>query len=298
MQCEICGSSATEKIELTSYRPTIREQKWGYIRCLACGCLRIEKVPDNIGKMYDSSYESFAQEHSHTIKDYLFMQKRRYEISEKSIVGKIINSIYPYGNYTFLRNLQNDKNILDIGCGYGELLSMIKMCYPGHVGALDGIDPFLKKDKLYEEVRLYKTSVEDYYPEYRYDIIMLNHSFEHMIDEETVLSHINRLLNEQGMLSIEVPITSEYVWRKFENRIGELDPPYHFYIHTYASMNILLRRNGFEIIEFVSNLSPAIEQFIAGEKNAFTISKIRERVRVNKLNEGNIARFICRKVKR
>lgn len=299
MQCEICGSNVTEIIELTSYRLRMYEKKWNYVRCLACGCLRIEKVPDNIGKLYDSSYESFAQEYSHTIKDRLFIQKRKYEISGKLGVGKIINSIYPYGDYAFLRKLEKGKDVLDIGCGYGELLNLIKECYPNHTGALHGIDPYLEKDRLYQNgVKLYRVSVKDYYPEHNYDMIMLNHSFEHMLDEDEVLVHTNRLLKQEGILSIEIPIINRYVWERFGNRIGELDPPFHFFIHTYASMHILLKRNGYEIVNFKSTLSPEVGRFIEKEKNAFAIGKIMERNRVNILNEGNIARFICRKVKR
>ena len=72
MKCVICNSDKLHDVTLVSFREKIYGKKWEYIKCQDCGCLFIKRIPENISDYYDSEYESFAKENTHTINDILF----------------------------------------------------------------------------------------------------------------------------------------------------------------------------------------------------------------------------------
>ena len=79
---------------------------------------------------------------------------------------------------------------MDIGSGSGDLLLNMKI---DGFSNLHGVDPFLRKDNIYSnEITVRKIDI--YEIEENYDLIMFNHSFEHMPNPLTVLQKANALL--------------------------------------------------------------------------------------------------------
>jgi len=304
MKCRICGSIKLFELSLVSFRQSLFLFEFEYYKCSACGCLQIKKFPENINDLYSESYESFAQEKSNTIKDRLYTKKILYQITGKGILGKFINELYEYGNYEFLRGIKTNDTILDIGCGGGKLVKLLRNL--GYCN-VKGIDPFLSESKTNEANFLYATDLMNYCTDEKYSIIMLNHSFEHMDNPKEVISKIKSLIKEDGVLSIEIPIINDYLWEKYGLFIDSLDPPYHYFIHTIKSMKILLEEQGFKITEVSSKISPLLEDFVyrnrdkleLGKNSLFntamkTLTTYKSRKRLNHQNQGNIARFICK----
>lgn len=90
--------------------------------------------------------------------------------------------------YEWFRKLQLplDSEILDVGCGYGNLL--LQMRSDGFTN-LTGVDTFIKSDIFYESgVKV----INKYLHEIKgsFDFIMLNHSFEHMPQPLSVLKEL------------------------------------------------------------------------------------------------------------
>lgn len=305
MKCQICGSEKGEKVMLKSFRSHIYEKEWEYYKCDNCGCLQIIKVPDEIAELYNDGYESFNQEGKISISDILFRCKRMYEIGGKSFIGSLVSAVYAYGDYTFLRNVKENSNILDVGCGYGELLSFIGKINNKKNIVLDGIDPYLESDrKKSNVVNLYKSDIQSFKSDYQYDIVMMNHSFEHMDSPREVLNNAKRLLKKDGILSIEIPTINVYLWEKFGIFIDSLDPPYHLYIHTIESMEYLLNECGFEIIKISNTISPNIVSWVETHRDKKDISFMKRFIQIVRNNrenrtlseqkKGNITRFICK----
>jgi SAM-dependent methyltransferase len=96
------------------------------------------------------------------------------------------------------------RNILDIGAAFGEFLSIAKE----HGLSVSGIELSshacgVAKDKYcfnFKQVR-----VEDYHGNEKYDLIHINHVFEHFVSPHIVLERINSLLSPGGMVYVEVP---------------------------------------------------------------------------------------------
>jgi SAM-dependent methyltransferase len=111
---------------------------------------------------------------------------------------------------------------------------------------LKGIDPFLTEDINYANgVKLYKKDIFKMVG--FFDMIMLNHSFEHMENPKNILEQINRLLKPNSIALIRIPVSNSFAWKKYGKNWVNLDPPRHFFLHNYKTISLLAKRTNFVI---------------------------------------------------
>lgn len=144
--------------------------------------------------------------------------------------------------------LGRESRILDIAGAWGELDSYLNA--KGYQEVID-LDPALKcidyaKDHMVKTIVTDSTdmsAIEDK----SFDMVILNHSLEHIVDVETTVLNIERVLKDKGTLFIEVPDVEGYV--------DEEAAPYNFltYEHVlHISMHDLYNLAaiyGFEIVD-------------------------------------------------
>jgi predicted SAM-dependent methyltransferase len=117
---------------------------------------------------------------------------------------------------------------------------------------LFGIDPFIEDDIVYDlpdnkRINIYKKELFDL--EEVFDIIMLNHSLEHMLEQEKVLAYVNSILSETGVCIIRIPTVSSYLWKKYRENWYSLDAPRHIFLHSIDSINRLCQKCGFRVLK-------------------------------------------------
>ena len=227
-----------------------------------------------------------------------------YEITGHSFLGKIVDEIYSYGDYTFLQSINRESSILDVGCGGGHLLKMLSGI--GYKN-LTGIDPFMEKEYRYKNIRFYKQSIFEHNEDNGYSCVMMNHSFEHMLDSQKVLEKAYRLLKRDGILSIEIPVVNEFLWNRYNIYIDSLDPPFHFILFTPNALKRIAEDCGFEFQYSCAHISPMQEDYYKRNKIKNTsgrtflqtayqlIATEHYRRIVNERQDGNIVRFVFRK---
>ena len=86
-----------------------------------------------------------------------------------------------------------------------------------------------------------------------YDIIHLNHVFEHFGEPLVELKHIRRLLSPGGLLYVEVPLQFHIVERmrfrlKPTERTLSVHSLHHPFFYTPPTLRRLLSENGFEVV--------------------------------------------------
>jgi hypothetical protein len=82
-----------------------------------------------------------------------------------------------------------------------------------------------------------------------YRFIILNHSMEHMDDQHASMGHIRRLLDDEGIALVRIPIAGGHAWRTYGADWVQLDAPRHLFLHTAKSMDILARGAGLAVDE-------------------------------------------------
>ena len=144
-------------------------------------------------------------------------------------------------------NIDFNSSILDVGSGAG--LRLISLARDGF-NNITGIDPFIEKDIFYNNgVKIFKKDIYSFNGSF--DMVMLNHAFEHMPNPDKVLAEIYRILKPGAIALIRIPIADSYSWKKYGINWVALDPPRHLHLLTPKSMQILAKKTGFEVVEIL-----------------------------------------------
>jgi len=147
--------------------------------------------------------------------------------------------------------IKPDDSILDLGCANGGLLLALKN--NGYKN-LTGIDPSVKcVDNVRSAgITAYEGSIFDNEfltsdePAGKFDCIILSHVLEHVRDLETALINCRNLLNDNGLICIEVPNAAKYTdYYVVPYYYFDCEHINHF---SYSSMNNLLSRFGFKML--------------------------------------------------
>ena len=252
MQCRICSNQENN----TTYEA--REMMLGirdmhtYFKCGECGCLQIANVPENIQEYYPGDdYYSYDQIRTETgLKKKLITLRDRYAATGQGFIGKLLQMKMPHDKLPRLQqagvNVQS--RILDVGCGAGHLLHSLKEC--GFENTL-GIDPFnAKKIEYSNGLTIEQKSIHEI-TEGGWDLIMMNHSFEHVIDQHETLTQIKKLLSPNGVCMIRIPTVSSWAWDHYGVDWVQLDAPRHLFLHSQESMQFLADKIGLDLKETV-----------------------------------------------
>jgi SAM-dependent methyltransferase len=113
--------------------------------------------------------------------------------------------------------------------------------------SLLGVDPFIREEvHVGRTLRIEAKSIFEV-QEDQFDLILFNHSLEHMPNHVGTLAHVRRLLASDGVCRISLPIAGSDPWRKYREHWVELDAPRHYFLHTPKSLSIAARNSGLSI---------------------------------------------------
>jgi SAM-dependent methyltransferase len=257
MKCRICENELNnEEIEVIEMMFGTRD-KFRYCQCSACGCLQISDMPVNMGKYYPDNYYSLSLKRSRygfldRVNGYFKYKRAEYAVfGDSSVIGNVLYQMKPDLGLRALHglNITKNTNVLDVGCGAGYQLHVLK-----EIGfkSLLGIDPYIEKDIVYENgLNILKKTVFDV--EGQWDVIMMHHSFEHVWEQKNTMKRLGELLKKDGTLVIRVPVADSWAFKKYGSNWVQLDAPRHFYLHTAKSLGLLAESCGLKIERMVQD---------------------------------------------
>lgn len=231
-----------------------------YFLCNTCGCLQITSIPGNLGSYYPDNYYSLQKMNRFVnapVRKWVDNLRVADTLGEFSLAGKIFNAISrPLEYMSWVKNagINRDSRILDVGCGQGRLLLRMSL---GGFRNLTGLDPYVADNINYDNnVTINKADLSEFSASgQKFDFIMLHHSLEHMPDQHEALGAITKLLAQDGVLLVRIPLSDSYAWDNYRENWVQLDAPRHLYLHSKKSFQKLADDSGLAIEKIIYDSS-------------------------------------------
>lgn len=256
IRCQICGNDNNNEVF------KIREMMFGmgdyfdYLECSECGCLQLIDIPPNIEKYYSpDNYYSLKYESNNFLMKIIRKKRDEYAIFKKNFIGKLIFKKYPYYDLEIFGKALCQSNmidlnsrILDVGSGNGYLIKSLKNAGFSNI---TGIEPFINEKIIIDGLKILKKAIKDIPDNQEYDLIMFNHSLEHLTNHLEVLVKVSKLLSRNGVCFIRMPVKNDYIWKLYGENWVQIDAPRHFLIHTLKSFDFLVKKTNLKVLKIM-----------------------------------------------
>ena len=111
---------------------------------------------------------------------------------------------------------------------------------------LIGVDPFIESDMITRTgVSISKSTLADV--DGLFDVVMFNHSFEHIPSPRDELRTVHAKLPDGGLCLIRFPTPSSEAWESYGVEWAQLDAPRHLTLISRSGMTLLAESCGFSV---------------------------------------------------
>jgi len=117
--------------------------------------------------------------------------------------------------------------------------------------SVEGVDP---SNKAYEitktkGIKVYKTALEDFVTEVKYDVVLNFETIEHVFDPVQFLLKINCVLKNDGLLAFSTPNYHGFDMMVLDKYYKNIQAPSHLNYFNVDTIDNLLKRAGFEVVK-------------------------------------------------
>lgn len=221
-------------------------QKFGYkiMKCKKCTVEFVSPLPtkDQLEKFYNTSNITVD------IKDQIQQNTDSIKNEQNSPLllwyAKIIN----LGKHLCKKS---KLDILEIGSSYGTFLHYANLLGNNAVGTestkaySEVTDGIINGKIIYVENNEY----EKYFKQNSFDLIYLEHVFEHIDRPGIILDKLRVLLRENGIIIIFVPNHGSFLARVYGTRWSWVYPPAHLFHYNKTSLSNLLKLHDYEVVK-------------------------------------------------
>lgn len=149
--------------------------------------------------------------------------------------------------YAMLLGAANGRKMLDVGCGNGDFLALMRDAGWDVVG----VEPDATAAQFARELRaipVVSGVLEDAgFADQTFDVVVLNHVIEHVFDPVAVLRECGRVTKADGIVVIVTPNIASLGHRVFGELWIHLDPPRHLYLFSPEAMRACCKNAGLAI---------------------------------------------------
>ena len=231
-KCLFCKKKYNSSLTTFNYQKKIAIKK--FYLCNSCKVIVQPKLIKNLYTKQDSSNYNLTKNFFYYLKQIILL----------------------FFIFNIRKFFKKKKDILDYGCGSGELAIALSLFYKDKNIFTSDVFELDKKfiPKIKKHYLLHKNQLIGK----KFDIILMRHVLEHIHDLNTFLKKIKKnLKNKNSLLMIEIPNFDSF-WRKImRNRWPGYFYPFHYYVFSKQFLKEYLLRNDLKVVN-EKNLEPAI----------------------------------------
>jgi SAM-dependent methyltransferase len=218
-----------------------------YLQCRSCQLIFPRSIPAEsaLSIIYPPNYYSFAE----TRRPNPAVRAVRERMARKK--GRQYMDMVPAAI----------AEVVDIGCGDGRLLDILKLCCPpgwrlyGVDWSEDAIRAIRSKGYDGRSGDIGRLDLTDWSG--KFDLVVMHQLIEHVRDPLETLKKISLILKPGGVLSIETPDIDAWDFRLLRKRYWSVyHIPRHFYIFNKRNFSRLAQEAGYEVINTHSLVNP------------------------------------------
>ncbi|MGE2813673.1 class I SAM-dependent methyltransferase [Mycobacterium heidelbergense] len=256
-ECRLCGSAGPHQTIVVREMMFQTRDLFEYFSCEKCDTLQIVNAleGDELMRYYPQNYYSHSAATEPKLFRWLITQQDRFKLRTGGrLVGAFMAASLPEGIVRAVTGgdavrmiaqlgVDRDARILDVGCAGGVLLDRL-----ARVGFnnLSGADPFLATDdETPRGVPLMKRYLSEVTGEF--DLIMFNHSLEHVPDLVATLKAASEKLAVGGICLVRLPTTSSEAWTSYGADWVQVDAPRHIVIPSRQGMALAADKAGMAV---------------------------------------------------
>jgi SAM-dependent methyltransferase len=250
--CADCGSRVSERLFAVAHSDA-PDGECAIVQCSSCGLRRLDPrpTPAALSDLYADDYYAYVGRRRSLRK------QRLWEILRDSAngaaparslagVGGLLSR--PLASWLFdinvdLRGSQRPR-VIDVGCGYGDLLIYLKSRGCDVVGV--DVSERAAAIGAEHDVPIHVGELNEFaFPDGAFDVAILQHSLEHVPDPRALITEIARIVRPGGTLHVAVPNGAAAGLYAEREAWGCLVNPEHFWYFDLASLERVLESAGF-----------------------------------------------------
>lgn len=257
--------------------------KWTMWRCVRCRSAYLDPrpTPETIGLAY-ANYYTHAEHREHQssswiewLRNSLGNDYRNARFNTRlrpaiPFVGRRMVRLFPHIRrrieleYRCLPRWRKQARLLDIGCGNGEFLYLVRRAG----WQIAGVEPDNNARKIAKDSGIaVRPSLRDWEDaKDSFDFATASHVIEHVHDPRQFLCDIHDLLRPQGRLYIQTPNIDASTHQRFGKYWRGLEPPRHLVLFTRQSLVDALGKAGFRVLQYID--VPEAEDFLVEQSRA------------------------------
>lgn len=224
--CALCGADEPQpQLQLDDLLYRTLPHPVQLVRCQRCGFLYLtpQPTPKREAEFYPQAY---GPHHRHGLTAWARQQLLRHEV----------RALWPY--------LAPPRRILEIGCGTGDLLQLIREAGNPNVAGLEPREQAVARAQA-RNLAVQRGRLEDFTAAQRcYDTILLQHVLEHLDAPVKALRRIAGFLKPGGVLILWLPNGASWAARVFGSAWIGYDPPRHRSVFTPTTLGRALAQAG------------------------------------------------------
>jgi SAM-dependent methyltransferase len=247
LTCRACGFTGAFRVFSAREMLHGTRHQFTYGECPECASLQIRDIPPNLAEYYPSDYYSLKappvrSKHAGALRVAFARWLLNPRGALSGAIARRLRRKSPFFGWLRLASVGLDGSILDLGCGTGGLLRRMQRYGFSNLTGFDPYTPLEAEEPGFRVKRAELSAVTG-----TYDLIMMHHVLEHLIDPRQALLDAKQRLNPGGKILVRIPVAASHTWRLYREHWFNLDPPRHLLVPSVKGMTTLATRSGLRV---------------------------------------------------